>query len=142
VKPIKAALKETVPTAKKEYGPGGTTKRSIGHKVKLYGPKGRRAKAGLNDVSRAFVIVGPRASFSKTVTKKFRFIPGAKGVRRFKSTRPQKIQPARVAHLIEKQSHYTARAVAKSRSAAIAAARNVLVAGWKRPARRGAARAA
>lgn len=127
VKPIQATMKTTVPVAKKEYGPGGTTKKSIGNKVKLYGGK-RRSFAGLHGVDRAVVIVGPRTKWSRMLQKKFRFIgkKGAKGVRKFKSTQPQKVQPSRTVGPIEKRTKFVARAAKQARQRAIAAATRVL----------------
>lgn len=130
MKPLQTALKQTVPVAKKEYGPGGQTKRSIGNKVKLY--QGRqRSFAGVHGADRVVVIVGPRSDWTKQVQRKFRFIKGKRGVAKFKSTRPQKVQPARVAGLIEKQTKFTARAVAQARRQVIQAATAVLQAGIK-----------
>lgn len=97
-KVVLRAMKSNVPIAKKDYGKGGSLKRSLGRKVVV--------KGGL----RLWYGVGPRTKYMKMVAKANRFWRDKQGrIRKAPIKWERKEQPSRRAHLSEKPTHFIER---------------------------------
>lgn len=113
-KPVLKAIKQTVPKAKKEYGPGGSLKKSMGRKVSV--KKGR-----------LWFGVGARTKYKATVAKTFRFWRDKQGrIHKAPIAWQRSEQPSRRSHLSERKTHFIDRAAKQSEKQAQAAVMQVL----------------
>jgi hypothetical protein len=113
-----AAMKQNMPSRKKDYGTGGGTKKSLGRKVKVR-DKGTRLWYG----------VGPRTQWTRSVTHQVRFWRDKQGrIRKAKSPWTENQQPSRKMHFVEKAHHPIRRTHVQTRRQAEQAVLAVLAA--------------
>ena len=97
-------LKSNTPVSKKDYGQGGSLKKSLGRKVSV---KRNRMWCG----------AGPRTKWQKTVTKKNKYWRDAKGrIRKAPIRWTRNEQPSRRAHLSEKKTGFVSRTSRQTRA--------------------------
>lgn len=110
------AMKANAPVAKKDYGPSGGLRKSLGRKVQV-------KNGGL----RLWYGVGPRTKWMTTVAKANKYWRDSKGrMRKAPISWNRKEQPSRRAHLSEKKSEFISRTQAGTRHQQEAALQRVL----------------
>lgn len=99
-----SAMKPNTPVAKRDYGPSGGLKKSLGRKVSV-------------KKDRLWYGVGPRTSHRSEVTKKFKFWRGAGGkILKAPIAWTRREQPSRRSHLAEQKHHYITKTQRSTRS--------------------------